>query len=330
MRCLLFTTLMLLTSSAVGGTINVPADHATIQEAIVAAVNGDEIIVAPGTYTGTGNTVVDLLGKRLHLRSSNGAEETIIDGENARQCVRCANGEPEGTIISGFTLTHGQSDNGGAVYTNQSRPLFRSCLFIENHATRGGAAFILGYGPIFEQCTMRNNSSDSLGGALYVVASHVLVDRCLIRNNTGDNCGGIFCDTFECYLKDSVMCENSGLQVWGSVLWDHETVISEICEPTACGDLNGDYLVKVEDILLLIGAWGNTGPGCILGDFDVNGVVAVDDLLYLMNVFGADCTPTGACCFDKWWCEENLTQDYCNSQGGIYQGDGSVCSWCGE
>ncbi len=40
----------LLCGAAPAADINVPADNATIQAAIVAAVNGDVVIVAPGTY----------------------------------------------------------------------------------------------------------------------------------------------------------------------------------------------------------------------------------------------------------------------------------------
>src|SRR5262245_14326028 len=41
-----------LATASGGATINVPADRATVQEAVDAASNGDVILLAPGTYQG--------------------------------------------------------------------------------------------------------------------------------------------------------------------------------------------------------------------------------------------------------------------------------------
>ena len=78
-----------------------------IQDAIDAASNGDTILVGPGVYTGTPLTpaVMQTNGKQLVIQSTNGAEETIIDGQGVRRGLLCENGEPIDTVIDGFMLT---------------------------------------------------------------------------------------------------------------------------------------------------------------------------------------------------------------------------------
>ncbi len=73
---------------AVAGIIIVPGDFPTIANAITAAMNGDEIVVGPGTY----NEQVNFMGKAVTLRSSDGPEVTTITftGETP---VRCMSGE---------------------------------------------------------------------------------------------------------------------------------------------------------------------------------------------------------------------------------------------
>ena len=64
------------------------ADFDNIQDAVVAASDGDMIFVYPGTYTSTADEVVNMLGKAVTLRSlypnnPDVVEGTIIDGEGA-------------------------------------------------------------------------------------------------------------------------------------------------------------------------------------------------------------------------------------------------------
>jgi hypothetical protein len=50
------------------------------------------------------------------------------------------------------------------------------------------------------------------------------------------------------------------------------------------GDVNGDGMVNIDDLLAVINAWGETGPpGSIAADVTGNGVVDIDDLLFVIN-----------------------------------------------
>ncbi len=88
-----------------------------IQDGIDAADDGNEIIVAPGTY----NETIDFLGKAITLRSSGGRDVTTIDGNGAFHVVQCVNFEGPNTILDGFTVTGGDAtgtfpdDTGGGM-----------------------------------------------------------------------------------------------------------------------------------------------------------------------------------------------------------------------
>ena len=86
--------------------LRVPGDYPTIQQAIDAAIDGDEIVVDAGTY----NESIDLQGKAVHLRSVDGPRATSIDAAGLdTSVVRCM-GSEAGTIIEGFTIIGGDAE----------------------------------------------------------------------------------------------------------------------------------------------------------------------------------------------------------------------------
>ncbi len=142
--------------------IQVPGDHATIQSAIDAATPGDEILVAPGSYTET----IDFKGKAIALRSSGRSKLTAIDGSGLNQTVvRCVSGEGPDTVLQGFTIAGGSAvfgggmrnegssptvldgifkgnsatDRSGGMYNDLANPSVNGCVFLENFAKRWAA-----------------------------------------------------------------------------------------------------------------------------------------------------------------------------------------------
>ncbi|MHC4500820.1 MAG: LamG-like jellyroll fold domain-containing protein, partial [Planctomycetota bacterium] len=60
------------------GELYVPAQYGRIQAAIDAAVNGNTVVVLPGTYTGEGNRDIDFLGKAITVRSIDPNDPNIV------------------------------------------------------------------------------------------------------------------------------------------------------------------------------------------------------------------------------------------------------------
>src|SRR5437762_4976407 len=168
-----------------------------IQEAVGAAVAGDEIVVTNGTYGPVG------VGKPLSVRSVNGAQFTTIDGSTYNRCVYLTNG----ASLSGFTLTNGQSDYGGGVYGGT----LINCVLARNNAIGGGGA---AYSTLVN-CTLSGNqayaSVQAQGGGAYF---------CTLNNCTlsGNSAGGVI-DTlytyawgggaYECKLNNCILWGNS-------------------------------------------------------------------------------------------------------------------------
>lgn len=115
MRELLFLTGLTLATSGIGflspasaATVSVPGDYATIQAGIDAAVDGDLVLVSPGTYAEN----IDFQGKAITVKSSQGSGVTTIDGggkSNGSIGVTFHRGEGRGSVIEGFTITNSET-----------------------------------------------------------------------------------------------------------------------------------------------------------------------------------------------------------------------------
>ncbi len=100
----------------------VPSVYGTIQSAIDVAEDGDTVVIAPGAYTGGGNKNLDFGGKAITVTSTNPDDPfvvaaTVIDCENSGRGFYFHSGD----IVSGLTITGGNSSEGGGMYNEENK-----------------------------------------------------------------------------------------------------------------------------------------------------------------------------------------------------------------
>jgi len=194
---------------AKAAVLHVPSEYDTIQAAIDAASDGDEVVVADGIYTGDGNKNLDFLGKAITARAENGPENCIIDCESSGRGFRFHNGEDGASVVRGFTIRNGYVDgewpgnSGGAISCISSSPTIVDNIIMNNSVLYGGGGIFCfeSASPTIQNNTITGNTA-FLGGGIYCFASSSpLIQDNIITENSADTAqagggGGISCSEF--------------------------------------------------------------------------------------------------------------------------------------
>ncbi len=256
--------------------------YCSIQIGIDNALNGDEVLVAPGTYFET----INFIGKAITLRSSDGADVTTIDAQQGGTVVTCGSGEGANTVLSGFVITGGNFSSGGGMRNQSSSPTVTNCTFTANSASlRGGGMYnvtassptvtdcmfsgntaSVGGGmrnensssPTVTNCTFSGNTADIGGGMNNNSSSSPTVTNCTFSGNTADIGGGMDNSSGSSPLvTDCTFCDNSPEHIGGQVVLSGQIHMSSFCPIPVCpGDITGDGVVGINDFLDLLAAWG--------------------------------------------------------------------------
>jgi hypothetical protein len=243
----LFTLLSLVFTSPLHAfIIHVPGDSTTIQGGINGAVDGDTVMVWPGTYP---EHDIDLLGKAITVMSTDPEDSlvvnaTIVDAGALGNVFTFHSGEDSTCVLAGLTITGGSAVAGGGIFCVSSSPIIRACAIVNNESTgssrpnggggiyceesfiqvrdctinlnfaqRGGGIKSHNSSPTIQNCTIRENvtTPESGGGINFTESSNVVVRNCRIVDNvSGHGGGGITCsDGTNYWIVNTVIVGNT-------------------------------------------------------------------------------------------------------------------------
>ena len=268
--------LLLPVSLAFGATINVPGDYTTIQAAVNAAVNGDVIVVAPGTY----NEYVRVYTKQVVITSSDGPEVTVIHAAYSSSPAIYLYNNPKGTEISGFTITNGGYSG---IYCNYSSAAILNNI-IENNSSRytndgGGIDLNHTNGVVIKGNVIRNNSANTYGGAIHTQYS---TNDTICYNLIYDNYGytEIRCLSTTAAIYNNTIDGNgsrwSGIsnQTSGTINCRNNIIVNAVSNGISAA--NGGYAIAAYNNCCDCANGSFSGPGMIIED----GNISMDPLFW--------------------------------------------------
>jgi hypothetical protein len=237
----LFTLILLaaLLSSLQAAVKNVPSQYTTIQSGINAAVDGDTVLVAPGTYFEN----IHFRGKNIVVTSAfyqtfnlSIIGSTIINGStpsnsDSGSCVRIvSNNNDSLAVLQGFTITGGigtfwQDEHGagrycegGGIIMQYSRATVQFNIVKDNKAIRRPAGI-----------------ASTGGGGIRMGDGRAKIFNNIIFNNEAMYGGGVVLNYSNTQLKNNVIFNNRVYQAvagaptyGGGGVWTNGTGISTV------------------------------------------------------------------------------------------------------
>lgn len=181
-----------LAGTAGAATIHVPGEQPTITDGLIAAVSGDTVLVACGTYI-----EADLpMTSGVTLRSETGDPSCVtIDGDGESRVI-LFDDTLAGTRLEGITITGGVFSAGSGLYFWHAVADVKDCVINGNVGASWGGGVYARYAETevtFQRCLFSGNSALNNGGAVYAqnVGSLSFMNCTFMGNTAGEDAGGV-------------------------------------------------------------------------------------------------------------------------------------------
>ena len=210
---------MVYVTLQVARALHVPAEYATLRSAIAAALPGDEVVLANGTYTGSGFKNLELDGKAITIRSASRDPSTCtIDCGGYGHAFDFDFYDDPDAIIEGLTITGANDWEGGAIRCHYNAPTIVNCILVANTGVAGGALYVYDARLTVSGCVFRNNSAEYGGAALRSTYGAITLDTCTFESNAaGTSGGGLSSSSSDVRITNCTFLRNSAVDNGGGV-----------------------------------------------------------------------------------------------------------------
>jgi hypothetical protein len=252
---MLFSTMICLPVSAT--IIDIPADYPTIQQGIDASLDGDTVLVQPGTYVENinfngHNTVLGSL--YLTTGDTSYVSTTIIDGNSQAPVITFASGEGNTAVISGFSIVNGFISGYGAGIRciNNSNPKITSNRIERNVAWKGAGLLCEDSSPFVGNNYFYADTSWHDGGAINcrLNSASIIVGN-IFEANYGDCGAAICCEGSDALIQNNSMTGNFATYRGGAIacLYGSQPLIKNNTIKGNVADWGGGLLASYSDIV---------------------------------------------------------------------------------
>jgi parallel beta-helix repeat protein len=263
---------------------DVPYQYPTIQAAIDVAINGDTIVVAPGTYYENINfNEKNIVLTSIDPTDTNIVAATIIDAGGSGKVVTLSSSQTSACELTGFTITNGYTSGvGGGICGYGTTATISECIITGNTANEDGGGIYYCNG-VITNCTIAGNTVYDDGGGLYYCNGSIT--NCTITDNTASYGGGLlYCNGT---ITNCTITDNSATR-YGGGLYNCDGAITNCIIWNNSAIRDGDQLIESSTpTYTCIHGWTEGGTGNINSNPDF-----VGDGNYHLQ-FGSPCIDAG-------------------------------------